>query len=258
MKAEHRKELQTNVLADRMGKFLQGASSTSGAVWALLGIVIVVGVAYWWWTTRAANRISAAWIDYWDHRQSAESLEDVMQREKGTAAERAARLSRADFLYDEGYKALFTAKGPQGAKAHFEEAARIYKELGDNPGDSREVTIRALIGQAKAHESLASLGKEGSLEEARRLYELIHEKYGQEPRGPLVQAAEERLEMLKGQGNKEALAFYQKWHGSLARIEETPKPPEPKAPEKAPEPKTTEKTPETKAPEASAAKTPEK
>src|SRR5262245_50618170 len=51
MKAEHRKELQTNALADRMGRLLQSFKSrprrTSLLIWLLVIGVIVGGFAWW-------------------------------------------------------------------------------------------------------------------------------------------------------------------------------------------------------------------
>lgn len=219
MKAEHRKELLTNTLADQMGKFIKGTSSMSGTVWVLLGLIVVVGVAYWWWTGLAANRIASAWIDYSDGRQSADRLEEVINQWKGTAAERAAKLTRADHLYEKGYEALFTAKGPQGALPHFQAAAQIYEQLSQDPGNSREVAVRALVGAAKAHESLASLGQKESLDKAKSLYQQLLKQYGQEPRSPLVQEAEKRLALLDGPSGSDALTFYKEWPARLAKIE---------------------------------------
>ena len=65
MKAEHRKELQTNVLADRLGKAIQGIKEgPSRGTMLFVGVVALAGLLifvwwYFWSTSQAAE--SARW-----------------------------------------------------------------------------------------------------------------------------------------------------------------------------------------------------
>ena len=61
MKAEHRKELQTNALADRLGRLLQGVQSKPSSGVVLFGGLIVLAVAIllgwrYYYTARARSR----------------------------------------------------------------------------------------------------------------------------------------------------------------------------------------------------------
>jgi hypothetical protein len=66
MKAEHRKELETNILADRMGRVLRGSHETQmQTVWYwVIGIVVVFIVfflGYRWYVTRQESA-AEAWV----------------------------------------------------------------------------------------------------------------------------------------------------------------------------------------------------
>jgi hypothetical protein len=66
MKAEERKELETNVLADRVGKIVErvkGGPSRRAVVWVLL--IAVVGVGFFlWWRNRGIERgeLAKGWL----------------------------------------------------------------------------------------------------------------------------------------------------------------------------------------------------
>src|SRR5207249_11156878 len=65
MKAGHRKELQTNMLADSMGRLLQEIrarpQSASIVLW-VLGVLAVVIVVVWYFTAGASKTRSALWV----------------------------------------------------------------------------------------------------------------------------------------------------------------------------------------------------
>src|SRR5438132_9452135 len=67
MKAEHRKELQTNFLADRMGRLMQGMKAgpqTSGSVviWVLAALTIGTIVA--WYVAGMNSNRSPLWVRF--------------------------------------------------------------------------------------------------------------------------------------------------------------------------------------------------
>ena len=62
MKAEHRKELQTNTLADMLGRTVRNVrGGGTGLSWTkvLIVAVVVVGVLmFFWWKTNQTNRLA--------------------------------------------------------------------------------------------------------------------------------------------------------------------------------------------------------
>ncbi len=64
--AEHRKELHTNALADRMGRFMQTVRQKprrrTVLIW-VAGIAVVIGLLIWWGVSRSrANQNSLLWV----------------------------------------------------------------------------------------------------------------------------------------------------------------------------------------------------
>src|SRR5437016_918263 len=110
MKAQHRHQLQTNVLADRMGRLIQGMKSgrksSSGLVWGfvLLAVVTIVGWQIYSRSLRAET--SARWVnlDAVTHNPSIspEDLENFAQANPGTIAGRSARVQAARLALQEG------------------------------------------------------------------------------------------------------------------------------------------------------------
>lgn len=199
MKAEHRKELHTNYLANQMGKMLDRAKGSSSALWVFLVVAVLLGVGFWWWRGQTLNAISGAWVDYWQGRDTLTGAEDVAKRHKGTAAERAAKLVQADQLYQRAYEDFF--RSPSNARERFKQASEIYQDLADHPGNSSDLAVRGLMGAAKCQEWL------GEQERATFFYaEVInrHENH------PLAEQARERKKELETQGS-DALSFYRGW-----------------------------------------------
>jgi tetratricopeptide (TPR) repeat protein len=208
MKAEHRKELHTNVLADSLGRFVDKAKSGSGLIWGGLIVLVALGVAWWWWTASSANRASDAWAAYWNNRDSVTDIESISGRLKGTAAEKAAKLALADQLYKSGYHALFD-KTPKEAQASFSKAFEVYDELAQ-ASVAPEIGVRAVLGAAKCQESL------GELERAIYFYDEAVSRFDKPLRNPsgeqhpLVAEAERRAKELR-EGT--AVAFYRGKNG---------------------------------------------
>src|SRR5262245_46669290 len=67
MKAEERKELETNILADRMGKMLTKAKGGPGRSTVLFVVSALIGLGIltlWMWINQAGSRESSqAWLE---------------------------------------------------------------------------------------------------------------------------------------------------------------------------------------------------
>lgn len=230
MKAEQRHQLQQNELAAGVGKLVQSAQGSGSLLLGVALLLLAVLLAYWWWTTNTANRISQTWINWWESRGSGAVLEfmpeaelrKIAEQARGSVADQAAQLTFADQLYEKGYQTLLRESANAAAR-YFEEAFAVYEPL-SRSASSREVGLRALIGAARAKETL------GELPKAVELYQAVVDRYAtllQSPDGsdhPLVAEARERLASLT---SGDGLAFYgggdgrQPWPQRLPKSEKT-------------------------------------
>jgi hypothetical protein len=198
MKAEHRKELHTNLLADRMGRLVQGVKAGPGPksaiVWVIVGLACVTGIG-WYWANRARDRSGEAWVAFnkstnpntYPEIQLSE-LKNLATNNPGTIAGRTARFQRARLLLGGGLKSVYSAAGSLPAlQAHersreqavkdLEEARTLYRQLMPECSEDPVLEPEAMIGAAKTEEALAGIPKAdnpdvglGSLDEALKLY----------------------------------------------------------------------------------------
>src|SRR5439155_19574769 len=113
MKAEHRKELQTNFLADRMGRLMQGMKAgpkTSGSV--VIGVLaaLTIGTIVAWYVAGMNSNRSPLWVRF--EKDSAdrdlEGLRSLAISNPGTLPARAARFQRARVSLQEGLANLYS------------------------------------------------------------------------------------------------------------------------------------------------------
>jgi tetratricopeptide (TPR) repeat protein len=170
MKAEHRKELQTNVLADRVGKFLQNlrAKQTTTS-WVVLGLLVLAVAVFFGWRYfhGLARAKESALSRLLMNADSEEKLRSIMDDYKGTWQARVAGLQLAQKLYDDGFGQLASDSKRDEARKKVEEARDLFDQLGDDKGLDDYPTLRqeAKFGSAKTREAL------GDLDTARDYYE---------------------------------------------------------------------------------------
>jgi tetratricopeptide (TPR) repeat protein len=194
MKAEHRKELQTNVLADRLGKAIQGIKEgPSRGTMLLVGAAALVGLlAFVWWyfwsTSQAAD--SARWAQ-WDGLTTPAALESFAQNKEnqGTPQGRVARFQLARLSLQTGLRELGSARA--AALENLHKAAQRYEELANETTDSPLLLQEALLGAGKANESL------GDVEKAKRFYQKLANDH---PNTPFAKDARAQLERLEKDG----------------------------------------------------------
>ena|SRR5579862_772681 len=173
MKAEHRKELQTNALADLLGRTVRKARSGPSFSWFWAFIVLIilgVGVGYWWISKNKARENAEAWarLDYNDR----ESLKELATEYKDTKQGQAARFTMAfGYLWD-GIRLLGTGESRlvQGGVEYLQGAKQIFEQLADECKDDNELLAEAKYHLAVAQESLAGFDIK-LLEDARKNYE---------------------------------------------------------------------------------------
>jgi hypothetical protein len=205
MKAEHRKELQTNVLADRMGRLVQevktGSTTKSAIVWFIAGLALVTLIG-WYIATQTGARGGSAWVSFNNSEMSPGALESISQANPGTMAARTARYQRARLLLRSGLNSIYANVGASPAISAQSDAARalvdarrLFNEMTSECSEDPVLQQEAMISAAKAEEALAGVARDGDakqsvgdLDTAQKLYARLAEKYPETEYGK--QAAE--------------------------------------------------------------------
>lgn len=210
MKAEHRKELQTNILADRMGRLYEtvksGSTSNSILVWVVVIVALGTFAAWKYYSTKTFGSRSALWTK-WDGATSNADLKDLGQiadDHRGTIPARMARFQMARLLLQQGLNNLGSDQRRADALKNIEEARTIYLELAPLSSDAPLLAQEAMMGAAKAEEILIGVPKEdnpseyrGSLERAIELYQKLADTYPDSFQG---KAAAKRVKELQEKG----------------------------------------------------------
>ena len=223
MKAEHRKELQTNFLADRMGRLMQGMKAgpqTSGSVviWVLTALTIGTIVA-WYVASMNSNR-SPLWVRFEQDsaQHDLEGLTSLATANPGTLPARAARLQRARISLQEGLASLYSSQR-ETAVSQVKQARQLYTDLAQECTDDPILAPQALMGAAKAEEALAGIPKGddsgeglGTVDTALEYYHRLVKNYSN---SFLAKAAQERIDNLE-KSRDDADKFYQEMRKLVA------------------------------------------
>jgi hypothetical protein len=227
MKAEHRKELQTNYLADRMGRLVQGVRagprSSSPIPW-VIGLLAVGTVLAWYWASAGRGKQSSAWIrleagpslaEARSRNDSRELLTDRLSRiirdNGGTIAARTARFQQARLMLGWGLEAIYTVNRPQ-AIHDLEDARQLFHDLAAECSGNAILEPEALLGEAKSEEALIGVPKQdddaasrGSLDKALHLYQQLARTYPASFQGKMAQKYVTKLE----ENRTEVAQFYE-------------------------------------------------
>jgi hypothetical protein len=211
MKAEHRKELQTNALADHLGRFIQNIGTNPGPLaWYLLGAVVLVIALYYGWryfSTTSAKGRSTQWV-LLDEATNTDDLNRIIQDHPGSSAARTARFLKARKLMQEGQSQLYYPLGRTQALANIDEAGQLYQKLVDESKDMPVLAQEALMGTATAHVI------KGEYDQAIAAYKDLAKRYPKsfqgeqaeklakqlEDNGSAIRTLEDRLATLAGGG----------------------------------------------------------
>ncbi len=227
MKAEHRKQLQTNVLADRMGKVVQALKTKpqkKTVLWFLLIVAVVVAVFFY---MRSRSRKSHAESTFWKNLENAhkihiEELGGIKEIQKDdelyiqapadwsyskTNVGKAARFQYAYYsLWERGLKRL--AADPKGAINHLEGLTKpMYRNLAKLCKDDPIWEPEALYNLAVIEETLAVKDRV-HLDYARDLYLDVAEKFSTSVWGKKAEVRAELLKDSKSAKYKELAKFY--------------------------------------------------
>ena len=207
MKAEQRKELETNTLADRMGQVVTRVKTSPRRTFMIyllvtLAVLVAVWLGWRWYSEKEVER-SRQWIHFYD---GAGHHIEALAKDKDTHAGKAARFQEAWLSYwDHGIKMLATDKA--GAIIELNKAVKRYGELAEECKDDAIFEPQALLGRAVAMESLAVQDR-GKLDRAAEFYEELTkiEKY---EKSAEARFAQDRLKILQNKtANQELKTTY--------------------------------------------------
>jgi hypothetical protein len=220
MKAEHRKELQTNTLADSLGKIIEGAKHgpSRKTVFIVGAIALAILLFYLWrWfhhsseeetakrfadlealangeavDTLARTDKNAANVGAFGGEREREKLElkalaDFAEENKGTVPGRMARLRQARLAFHCGLRDLGAQVGHDEAVANIKSAAETYEKLIEEMRDQPHILQEVMLNAARSRETL------GEVEPAKKHYERLAKEFPDTLAGQMAKDAAERL-----------------------------------------------------------------
>jgi hypothetical protein len=207
MKAEHRKELETNILADRMGHLIQRIKHRPQRrvfLYVIAGLILAVALfVFYNMRKSAAADESERWR--WLEDGFRPYIDQLKSEYKDTNAGKAARFQYA-WLAAWGEGMMLVGASPVEAFRDLEVAEHYYKGLEEDCAGDPVWEVEALYGQAIIEEARALRVKTRSdhIDRARALYEKLADKYKDSAHG---KSARKRAKFLKENG-KEVAEFY--------------------------------------------------
>jgi hypothetical protein len=218
MKAEQRRELETNALADRMGHLVQRMKTQPrrSTVYYVVGVLLLIVVVFVVWRWFRMSQLENA--NRWEmiNVGSAQYLDHLKEKESETNPGKAAKFQIAWYRYwDLGVKRLGIGGGMEGIK-QLDASAAEYRKLAEECTGDKLWEPEAMYGLAVIEETKAVMNLD-ALDRAKGLYENLKAKYPESARGKLAD------EWLQNADNKEKFAklreFYQELHTSLNIID---------------------------------------
>lgn len=198
MKAEHRKELQTNYLADHLGRWLQGLKagpkSSTVVIWMAVLVIAALVAGWWFWSKASAKDRSALWLKL-DEATNAEELAKLAKDNRGTIPAQVARSWEDRTLFQQGVQDLYSPQNRAEALEKLKKAQEMADKLAAECKELPILTQEALMTAAQAHESV------GELDKAKAFYDKLVKLYPNSALGKQAAAALKR---------SDAQAFYDK------------------------------------------------
>jgi len=205
MKAEERKQLETNVLADRLGKIVQALKQgPNRTMWIVGGVVVAAVVLYFVWNYFAKSseeKSSTAWVQLMrllsgesltpsDEKGITPSIQAELEKfakdHEGTSQARIARFDLSNLALAEGEKRL----GPN-QELPLEDVRRsadLYEKLQSETTDYPVLHQLVILRCGKARETL------GEFDKALEKYRLLIKDY---PKSSFLDEAKDGEERLK-------------------------------------------------------------
>jgi hypothetical protein len=222
MKAQQRHQLHTNVLADRVGRFLNEMKSTrkttSTVVWSLV-LVALASLGVWQYAAHATQtQSSALWSELdeatHDPLSGQRELATLADSNPGSFAGRTARFQMAR-LYFQWSQDAFAPFARTEAIKRVELARKEYEKLQTECADSPLLAQEAMMGVAKADEWLIGVSPDNAekdLDKAVASYVKLAEKF---PKSDLGKTAADRAKTLR-EHSAEVVKLYRQLNQAVA------------------------------------------
>lgn len=162
MKSDRRHELQTNELANWLGRqYERHQGNLSTILWGVLALV-AIGVLVGVWGSRSSNSTASAWEEYYkivnlDQKARPKRLKELAEKFPNEQIALWARLDLADQLCYDGHTKLDIDRGI--ATTHLREAQQTYALILQSPKALPEMMRRAALAEAKCWELLGDREK---------------------------------------------------------------------------------------------------
>jgi len=167
MKTQRRHELQTNWLADYIGKHLQQIQpyQTHITFGVVLIAVLCIGAVYY--MNKQRTRSGVSWSDYFDAfgARDAKALEEVSKLHDGTTAALWAKQSAGDIKLATGAGLLHSDR--EEAEKSLKDAEKLFLAVEAGGAGNPMLVRRARLGLAQVYESLFKV------EKAQQYYEKV-------------------------------------------------------------------------------------
>lgn len=175
MKAEHRHELEENVLNKRLTEIADRARSgqfLNTRVYLILGAVVLLIGAYAYWlyaSSEHQKQTAKMWLEF-DHLNGPAGLEDFSKETKDAQISRLARLQLARvWLGPNGIQQLNSSNPETRGKAieSIERAREEFRKLAEEFGSDQTLKAQCIDGEAHAELSLVGIPKKDNPEQDR-------------------------------------------------------------------------------------------
>ncbi len=209
MKSDRRHELETNVLANRLGAVIETGRPVGGLVLIGIVLIIVAALGYGAFTSWTHKANSEAWTEFYLLDDgNAEAFNTVVESFPSSSAAPWARQAMGDSQLARGIDLLYTNRAT--GETMIGDAVTSYKAVLDSTYDN-ELRYKAMLGLAQAYESL------GKLDDAIKQFEQVEKSPAP---AAITKLARERIEWLRNDASKN---FY-RWFASLKPAPDAPPP----------------------------------
>ena len=214
MKTERRHELQTNELADWLGKHIETYKPELKYAGGAVVVLLVFSAVYLLFQQHKAAQSGVTWGEFLQASlesspdEQGKAYQDIANRNAGTDAGLWAMLSEADLDLSQGSELLFSDR--ELALVELERAKKNFSQVEQEAARNPVLLLRARFGLAQTLECLGELSK------AKEKFELVHKSALESALGKttdesvLGKIAEKRAKRLDDKSIVEFYAWFEK------------------------------------------------